>query len=65
MKNRLPHPIVFHKGNERYVFLYDSRSTLALLQTLSRFASRPDLSFDQYDSAALSRVVRRESAVLG
>jgi hypothetical protein len=47
------------KEQERYIFLYDNESTSALLQTLGRFASEPDLSFSWYDAAVLSQRVRR------
>jgi hypothetical protein len=47
------------KDAERYVFLYDNESAAALLQTLGRFASNPELSFTWYDAAVLSQKVRK------
>jgi hypothetical protein len=47
------------KDSERYIFLYDSESTSALLQTLGRFAGNPELNFSWYDAAVLSQRVRR------
>lgn len=47
------------KDAERYVFLYDNESAPALLQTLGRFASNPELSFTWYDAAVLSQKVRK------
>ena len=50
------------KGEERYVFLYDDRSTDQVLQTLGRYAADPELSFTWYDAAVLSQRVRQLSA---
>jgi hypothetical protein len=47
------------KGEERYVFLYDDRSTDQVLQTLGRYAADPELSFTWYDAAVLSQRVRK------
>ena len=47
------------KGEERYVFLYDDRSTDQILQTLGRYAADPELSFSWYDAAVLSQRVRK------
>ena len=47
------------KDAERYIFLYDNASASALMQTLGRFASDPELSFSWYDAAVLSQKVRR------
>lgn len=47
------------KDAERYIFLYDNESAPALLQTLGRFASNPELSFTWYDAAVLSQKVRK------
>jgi hypothetical protein len=54
------------KNGERYVFLYDDDSTEALLKTLGRYASDPELSFSWYDAAVLSQRIKSatpESAV--
>lgn len=50
------------KGEERYVFLYDDRSTDQILQTLGRYAADPELSFTWYDAAVLSQRVRQLNA---
>ncbi|MBS0260648.1 MAG: hypothetical protein JSS02_01730 [Planctomycetes bacterium] len=47
------------KDGERYIFLYDNESTPALLQTLGKFASNPELSFTWHDAAILSQKVRK------
>jgi hypothetical protein len=49
------------KDAERYIFLYDNESTPALLQTLGKFASNPELSFTWHDAAVLSQKVRKLS----
>lgn len=48
------------KNGERYVFLYDDNSTEALLKTLGRYASDPELSFTWYDAAVLSQRIRQQ-----
>lgn len=48
------------KGSERYVFLYDDASRVAVCATFGRFAANPDLSFTWYDAAVLSQRVRQE-----
>lgn len=50
------------KNGERYVFLYDDQSVEALLQTLGRYASDPELNFTWYDAAVLSQRVRQTSS---
>jgi len=50
------------KGEERYVFLYDDRSTDQVLQTLGKYAADPELSFTWYDAAVLSQRVRQLNA---
>jgi hypothetical protein len=47
------------KDGERFIFLYDDRSTPQLLQTLGRYAADPEVSFTWYDAAVLSQKVRR------
>lgn len=44
--------------NESYVFLFDEDSRAATLRTFGRFASTPDLSFNWYDAAVLSKKLR-------
>jgi hypothetical protein len=50
--------LVLAKGSERYVFFYDDASRAELLRTLGRFASNPELSFDWFDAATLSKKIR-------
>ena len=52
------------KGEERYVFLYDDRSTDQVLQTLGKYAADPELSFTWFDAAVLSQRVRKLNADL-
>ncbi len=47
------------KDGQRYVFVYDEGSTSALMQTLGRYASDPELNFTWYDAALLSQKIRR------
>ncbi|MEX0728819.1 MAG: hypothetical protein WEB58_00280 [Planctomycetaceae bacterium] len=47
------------KDSERYIFLYDDKSTDQTLQTFGKFASDKELSFTWYDAALLSQKVRR------
>lgn len=47
------------KDGERFIFLYDDRSTPQLLQTLGRYAADPEVGFSWYDAAVLSQKVRR------
>jgi hypothetical protein len=53
--------LVLAKGAERYVFFYDDASRAELLRTLGRFASNPELSFDWFDAATLSKKLRGEA----
>ena len=46
------------KGKERYVFLFADSRQKELLGMLGRFASNTDLSFDWYDAARLSKMLR-------
>ncbi len=51
------------KGEERYIFLYDSLSRVKTLQTLGRYASNEELSFSWYDAAVLSQKVRKQAKI--
>lgn len=42
------------KGHERYVFVYDDASQVALIEALQAWAMRPDLSFSWFDAAVLA-----------
>ena len=48
------------KGKERYVFLFDDDNRGAVLRTLGRYASNPDLSFTWCDAAVLSQRISQE-----
>lgn len=50
------------KGEQRYVFVFDSASRAETLRTLGRFASNPDLDFTWYDAAVLGKRIREEVA---
>lgn len=49
------------KGEDRYVFLYDTQSIPQLMQTLGRFAADPELSFSWADAATLSAKVPKNT----
>lgn len=49
------------KGNERYLFLYDDSQQAEALRALGRQASNPELSFNWYDAAVLSKKIRSEA----
>jgi hypothetical protein len=42
---------------ERWVFIYDDASRPLLLETFGRFAADPDLAFNWYDAAILTRML--------
>lgn len=46
------------KGNEQYAVAYDADSKTEALRQLGRWASDPDLSFNWYDAACMSQVIR-------
>ena len=46
------------KGEEKYVFLFDSKNRAETLRQLGRYASNPELSFTWYDAAVLSQKIR-------
>jgi hypothetical protein len=46
------------KGEERYVFLYNADNRVEMLRTLGRYAADPQLSFNWYDAAVMSKKVR-------
>jgi hypothetical protein len=51
--------IVYQKGDERYVFVYDDAGMQDTLRTLGKFASDPSLSFSWFDAATLSQKIRQ------
>ncbi len=46
------HVLVLVKKPERYIFLFDSSQEEAILRTLGRFATNPELSLTWRDAAA-------------
>lgn len=52
------HVVALVKGAERYIFTYYEHDRAAVLRTLGKFASNPDLSFSWMDAATLSQKVR-------
>jgi len=46
------------KGEERFIFLFDDRNRDETLRQLARFAANPELDFEWYDAAMLSRKIR-------
>lgn len=46
------------KGDQKFVFLFDDRSSRSLLETFGRYAADPELDFTWYDAAVLSEKVR-------
>jgi hypothetical protein len=53
--------IALVKGKERYILFYDNVSDA--LQTLSRWAVDPELSFTWYDAAVMSKRLRNETPI--
>jgi len=50
--------LVFFKGDEKYVFVYDAKHAGNVIHRLGCFAANPDLSFTWYDATVLARTVR-------
>jgi len=48
------------KGDERYVFVYDSASREQLIDLFREYAANPALSFSWLDAAVLTERVRRQ-----
>ncbi len=59
MKAKEMNVLALAKETERYLFFYDDESSDTCLQTLGKFASDPELSFNWYDAAILSQQARR------
>ena len=49
---------VYFRGQERYVFLWETQRFAALQQTYCRFACNPDLAFTIEDALVLNRKIR-------
>lgn len=47
------------KGNETYIFIYDSNNRAETLRVLGKFASNPESNFSWYDAALLSQQIRQ------
>lgn len=50
--------VLLAKGRERYIFVFDDAHRMELADLLYRWATRPDLSFNFYDAARISKNVR-------
>lgn len=49
--------LVFIKGEDHYIFVWNNSTRLELLRTLGRLASNPDLNFTWRDGARLSAII--------
>jgi hypothetical protein len=58
MNNEEINVLAMIKGEEQYVFLYNDANRIELLRTLGRYAADPQLSFNWYDAAFMSKKVR-------
>lgn len=58
MNNEEINVLAMIKGEEQYVFLYNDANRIELLRTLGRYAADPQLSFNWYDAAVMSKKVR-------
>lgn len=62
--NRLDTDIIamcLAKGADKYVFIYTEPNSGEVLRTIGRFAANPELSFDWFDAAKISKRVREEA----
>lgn len=53
--------IIYHRGAERYVLLFDDEHQGEALRTLGRWACDPGLSFDWFDAVKLSMRIKEEA----
>ena len=53
--------IIYQRGPERYVLLFDDEHQDDALRTLGRWACNPGLSFDWFDAVKLSVGIKEES----
>ena len=53
--------IIYQRGPERYVLLFDDEHQDDALRTLGRWACNPGLSFDWFDAVKLSVRIKEES----
>ena len=53
--------IIYTRGNERYVLLFDDEHRDEALRTLGRWACDPGLSFDWLDAVKLSVRIKEEA----
>lgn len=49
------------KGNERYIYVYDDESRLALIDTLRDHAANPGMSLTWFDAAVLTEKAREQA----
>lgn len=52
------HILTLQKGREYYIFMFTPETRLRIIQTLGEWASNPELAFNWYDAARLSRELR-------
>ena len=53
--------IIYPRGAERYVLLFDDEHQDDALRTLGRWACDPGLSFDWFDAVKLSMRIKEEA----
>jgi hypothetical protein len=53
--------IIYQRGPERYVLLFDDEHQDDDLRTLGRWACNPGLSFDWFDAVKLSVRIKEEA----
>ncbi len=53
--------IIYPRGNERYVLLFDDEHQGEALRTLGRWACNSGLSFDWIDAVKLSMKIKEEA----
>ena len=53
--------IIYPRGNERYIMLFDDEHATEALRTLGRWACNPGLAFDWFDAVKLSMRLKEEA----
>lgn len=53
--------IIYPRGAERYVLLFDDEHQDDALRTLGRWACDPGLAFDWFDAVKLAREIKEEA----
>lgn len=52
--------IIYHRGAERYVLLFDNENATEAIRMLGRWARNPGLAFDWLDAVKLSVQIKEE-----